>query len=148
MINRFETFVTTINQIYRAIQKIKSQEMAKFGLKGAHVMCLYQLAQHPEGLSATELVRLCEEDKAAVSRALAELRAAELVAAEEGQRYRARMTLTDQGWGVTARMDQRIMEAVTAGAKGYSQKEREIFYHVLLQISENLKRTSGTKEEL
>ena len=57
MTERFETFVLSINQIYRCIQKIKSREMVELGLKGTHVMCLFQLGQHPEGLTAAELAQ-------------------------------------------------------------------------------------------
>ena len=55
MTDRFETFVLTINRIYRCIQRIKDREMEALGLKGSHVMCLFQLRQHPEGLTAAEL---------------------------------------------------------------------------------------------
>ena len=54
MTDRFETFVLTINRIYRCIQRIKDREMEALGLKGSHVMCLFQLRQHPEGLTAAE----------------------------------------------------------------------------------------------
>src|SRR5699024_11963085 len=43
--DRFETFVLTINRIYRCIQRIKDREMEALGLKGSHVMCLFQLRQ-------------------------------------------------------------------------------------------------------
>lgn len=63
MFDRFETFATTIATINRYVQKIKSMEMKTLGLKGTHVMCLYSLGKHPEGLTATQLCRLCGEDK-------------------------------------------------------------------------------------
>ena len=66
--NYFEVFINTINQINHSIQVIKNNEMIKYDLKGNHVMCLYQLRQHKDGLTSTELARLCGEDKAAISR--------------------------------------------------------------------------------
>ena len=149
MIQRFETFVTAVTQIYRSIQKLKSQEMADFGLKGTHVMCLYQLQQHPEGLTSAQLAQICEEDKAAISRALSELRERELVAIPEGSghRYRALVTLTPQGQVITRQMDQKILDAVTTAAQGYSAEERAVFYRVLLQVSENLQAACAAKEE-
>ena len=145
MIQRFERFVIAITQIYRSIQKIKSQEMASLGLKGTHVMCLFQLRQHPEGLTAARLTQLCEEDKAAVSRALSELEKQGLTAVAEtpGQRrYRVPITLTEKGMQMADRMDQKIMRAVCQGAQGYSEEERTVFYRVLLQVAENLQRAS------
>lgn len=143
MIHRFETFVTAISQIYRSIQRLKSKEMASLGLKGTHVMCLVQLRQHPEGLTAAQLSQLCGEDKAAVSRALSELEARGLteVAEQPGQRrYRAPVTLTERGLQITQQMDRKILEAVRLADKGYTEEERAVFYRVLLQISENLQK--------
>ena len=66
---RFETFTLLVSKLSRSIRKIKSEEMAEFGLKGPHVSCLYYLSQCG-GLTASELCERCEEDKAAVSRSL------------------------------------------------------------------------------
>ena len=73
MLQRFEDFVTGITVCYKYIQRIKSAEMTEFGLKGTHVMCLFFLHRHPEGLTAAQLCQLCAEDKAAISRSLAVL---------------------------------------------------------------------------
>lgn len=148
MKQRFEIFVTAISQINRSIQKLKSQEMADFGLKGTHVMCLFQLQQHKEGLTSSQLAQLCDEDKAAISRSISELRARGLVQLPEttGRHYRMHITLTDAGRSVTEQMNDKIIEAVMAGAQGYSQQEREIFYRVLLQIADNLQSACTSAE--
>ena len=36
--------------------------MTELGLKGTHVMCLYQLLRHKDGLTAAELSGLCLEE--------------------------------------------------------------------------------------
>ena len=148
MIQRFETFVTAITQINRSIQKLKAQEMADFGLKGTHVMCLFQLRKHPEGLTCAQLAQSCEEDKAAISRVLTDLRDKGLVASPEadGRRYRAAVTLTEAGQAISRRMDQKIIDAVQTAAQGYTPEERSIFYHVLLQVADNLQQACQTKE--
>ena len=150
MKERFERFVTTITQIYKSLQKLKSQAMADFGLKGTHVMCLYQLQQNPEGLTVTQLAKICEEDKAAISRSLAELRSQDLVQCPEEtfKRYRAAYTLTRRGLQVSAGMDQKIDDAVMKGAQGYSEEDRHIFYDVLLRVAENLQLASGETEDM
>ena len=140
MNQRFETFVTAISSISRSLQRLKSAEMADLGLKGTHVMCLYQLQQHPEGLTSSALAQLCDADKAAISRTVAELKGLDLIAGPQGgeKRYRQRIRLTDQGLRVTAQMDRKILDAVTAATQGYSLEEREIFTKVLLQVADNL----------
>lgn len=100
MINRFETFITSIVQIYRCVQNIKSREMTELGLRGTHVMCLFNLRRHEEGLTASGLSAICEEDKAAVSRALSQLEEKGLVHVEDndaGRRYRSNVRLTETG---------------------------------------------------
>ena len=150
MIQRFETFVTAIAQINRSIQRIKNREMAAMGLKGTHVMCVFQLRQHPEGLTTTQLAQLCDEDKAAVSRALAELEAQGLTTAAPTpgpRRYRTPILLTEKGCQVADQVDSRIMEAVRLAAQGYSAQERDNFYRVLLQVAENLQRAEQSGQE-
>ena len=145
MIQRFEIFVNAITQIYRSIQKLKIQEMASFGLKGTHVMCLFQLQKHPEGLTSAKLTQLCEEDKAAISRALSQLQEKKLISFEEipGQRrYRSLITLTPKGYEITSQMYEKIMNSVGVGAQGYNEEERETFYHVLLLITKNLQKAA------
>ena len=74
MLRRFESFVTGITVCYKYIQRIKSMEMGELGLKGAHAMCLFYLHHNPGGLTAAQLCTLCAEDKAAISRTVADLR--------------------------------------------------------------------------
>lgn len=73
MITRFETFVLSVNRIYRCIQKIKNKEMTEFDLKGTNAMCIITLMKSDEGFTAAELSNICMEDKAAVSRAVSYL---------------------------------------------------------------------------
>ena len=151
MIERFETFVNTINQLYRSIQRLKTQEMADFGLKGTHVMCLFQLQKHPDGLTAANLATLCEEDKAAISRALQELHAKALIHIPQpsGQRrYRSLITLTNDGMVITERMQTKIKHAVNIGAQGFNDQDRRTFYRVLLTITKNLNEASEGEQLL
>ena len=73
MISRFETISEYIVELNRYLQKIKEVEMNKLGLHAKHTMCLYYLGKYPDGLTSTELTKLCSEDKAAVSRTLTQL---------------------------------------------------------------------------
>lgn len=151
MTQRFETFVLSINQIYRCIQKIKSHEMTELGLKGPHVMCLFQLHQCQEGLTAAQLSSLCLEDKAAISRAVAtleELGLVQLAESGEKRRYRAKIRLTDAGSAVTEKMMVLIEQAVRRGGEGLTQAQRETFYDALSMIASNLTHLCLSEESL
>lgn len=139
MITRFEQFTTTITQIYKNLQKVKMQEVADLELRGTHVMCLFQLNRHPEGLTITQLSNLCGEDKAATSRTMSDLIKKGLAANEHEKKYRAPMRLTEIGQTVANQIDTQAIQAVETIGKGLTNEEREIFYKALTTISENLK---------
>lgn len=137
--DRFELFTTTITQIYKSLQKIKSHEMTEFQLKGTHVMCLYELHKHPDGLTVTELSTLCEEDKAAISRTVSELLERGFVSNDSEKKYRAPIVLTEEGRTITTQINELAASAAIAGSANMSHEERMTFYHTLTDISDNLK---------
>ena len=141
MSNRFEDFVGIISNIYKNIDKVKKSKMKEFGLSGNHVMCLYYLAQHPEGLTAAELCQLISVDKAATSRTLSELVEKDFVYYPdlEGQKkYRVKAVLTEKGFSVTQQIDDIISEIVDNVGKDLSEGDRESMYRSLNFISTNL----------
>ena len=141
MVDRFVRLVTSISQLYRCIQKIKSKEMTEFGLKGTHVMCLFYLRQHPDGLTSAELSNLCLEDKAAISRTVSKLEELGLTATAcngPKRRYRAKILLTNAGQRISEQMLQIIENAVEKGGAGITDAERATFYQVLDVIPQNL----------
>ncbi len=139
MIERFELFVSTITQIYKQLQRVKMQEMADSDLRGTHVMCLFQLNRHPEGLTVTQLSNLCEEDKAATSRTVSDLLQKQLVIADTEKKYRAPIMLTKEGKVIADQIDIQATNAVNAVGNDLTEEEREVFYRALTKISENLK---------
>lgn len=139
--DRFETFLTTVALINRSIQKIKSQEMAALGLRGTHVMCLYNLGKHTEGLTGAQLCVLCGEDKAAISRTTAELMEKGLLFSEqvgEKRAYRAKLTLTSEGKKVVDYITDRVEAILEAAGKGMTEEKRTAMYDALKLIAENL----------
>lgn len=139
MLRRFEDFVTGITVCYKYIQRIKSLEMTEFGLKGTHVMCLYFLHHHVEGLTAAQLCQLCAEDKAAVSRTLAALQEKGFIVTGE-KKYRAALRLTETGEAVAQRVDALIERWVDCGGDGLTDEERAVFYSALDHIAGNLRK--------
>lgn len=145
MLKRFEAFVSGITICYKHIQKIKSFEMTELGLKGTHAMCLFYLQRNPEGLTASQLCVLCEEDKAAISRTLNDLVEKGYIYTnnyEDKKKYRALMLLTDLGKEIADKVDQLIAQWVNIGGDGLSDEERNAFYYALDIIADNLKNNS------
>lgn len=140
MLSRFEQFCTAISMIHHAIQKIERVEMARYGLKGPHAQCLLTISQYPDGITAAKLCEVCEKDKAAISRAVAELEAAGMLVRRdpEGKRYRSQLYLTEQGREVAGNVGRLVHMAVSQASEGYGAEDREIFIHVLNLIADNL----------
>ena len=70
---RFEDFVGIIGALNKEIQRIKNAEARRLGFRGADVMCLYYLVKYPDGITASELARLADVSRAAMSRTVARL---------------------------------------------------------------------------
>ena len=139
MLHRFDAFVSGISACYKYIQRIKSSEMIGFGLRGTHAMCLYYLRQNPKGLTSAQLCSLCAEDKAAISRTVAELRQKAYITSSSIKSYRAPLLLTQTGQEIAAKMEPLIQNWVCAGGDGLSDAERIDFYKSLETISKNLR---------
>lgn len=141
MIERFEKLTTGVSQIYKSIQKIKKDKMRTLELKGTHVTCIHYLSLYPDGLAAADLCRLCQEDKAGVSRILSELEQHGFIRydlPQEQKKYRARATLTKVGREYADKVNALILGAIEEVSRGITEEEREIFYRVLFLISDNL----------
>lgn len=143
MVNRFESFVSSIACISRYIQKIERDVMVNYGLKGPHAQYLIAMDRFPDGITAAQLSSICERDKAAVSRAITELETAELVqrpSATPG--YRALLTLTERGKHAAAQLIRTAELAVEQAGQGLTEENRTVFYAAFHQIAANLQRIS------
>lgn len=140
MFNRFEQFTTAISQIYKSVQKIKTNEVNSYGLKANHVMILFQLKKHEAGLTPSMLCELCDVDKAAISRAVKELIGKGFIrnSDSDGRKYRVPLILTDEGEEAALHIEQAIKHAVEVGGAGLTDRQRAEFYHSLLLIARNL----------
>ena len=151
MISKYELFSSSVSCLYRDIQKIERNEMEKFGLKGPHAQCLLALSRYPEGITAAKLCEICEKDKAAISRSVAELEERGLLKRIErnGLRYRAVLKLTEEGKNAAGVVNEKARQAVEQAGEGLNDAQREVFYKVLAQIAENLHAIckDGLKEE-
>ena len=135
----FETFTITILKINKLVQKIKHREMSGYGLQCIHVMCIYYLKENKSGLTASELMRLTFEDKAAISRALKVLKEKGYIEYDP-KTYNALITLTAAGEKVAGEICEKAEKAVRGGSADMTEEERNFFYRQLQTISENLKK--------
>ena len=151
MISRYEQFSFIISSLNRRIQKIERDEMIKYGYKGAYAQYLMALRCSPDGLTSGQLSDVCDKDKAAVSRVVAEMEQKGLVSrgAPTDSMYRAQIRLTDAGKEAAQVVAQRAVAAVQAAGKGLTEENRRVFYEVLALLSNNLQNLSegGIPEE-
>ena len=142
--DRFARFSFAISEINRCWHKLAAEELAKYGLNGAHAFYLYTLYNNPEGITAAKLGELTGKDKADVSRMVAILEKKGMLKKQAvgGNMYRALLKLTDQGCEAAKHVQQRAAVAVESAGGGLSDSDRAIFYHSLEQITINLQNLS------
>lgn len=146
MVTRFEQFTASVASIHRSIQKIERVEMAKYGLKGPHAQVLLAMSRFPEGVTSGELVKLCDKDKAAISRTVSELEKEGMVTRQgkNGNHYRAALTLTDRGREAASHVAIRAGRAVEAASNGLSDGNRRVLYQALELIADHLQSICDT----
>ncbi len=137
MIKRYEQFSAAISTIYHDIQRIERTQMSKYGLKGPHAQCLLAMSCCPGGITSARLCEACDKDKAAISRTVAELTQRGLVHREDS-RYRARLTLTEEGEALARQVTEVANRAVEQAGAGLDDEMRAQFYSILGLIAGNL----------
>ena len=140
MVDRYVKFSLAIAAINRYIQKIEKNAMHQYGLKGSHAQCIVALLSRPDGVTAAELCKFTDKDKAAVSRTVAELVSRGYVnrAGEGENMYRANLTLTESGKKLGDEIAMLVNKAVTQADLGIGEKELEAFYETLALFTTNL----------
>ena len=140
MDERFYIFTNHINSINRNIRRIKNIEMMEYDLKSPHVSCIYYLYKN-KSLSIKELTKLCDIDKAAISRTLDFLVNNDFIKIDdsENKSYKNDLFLTNKGVEVGKYISDKIDNILNIASKGLTEKEREILYKALDLIDNNLK---------
>lgn len=133
----FENFSVTVMKLNKLIQRIKQIEMRDYGLKAIHVMCVYYLNEHPDGITASELVKLTFEDKGAISRALGTLQEKGYIAYDKNK-YNTPVKLTPAGIELAKSISDRTSKAVEAGSSNMPEEQRIAFYRFLCETADKL----------
>ena len=139
MEERFRTFTVLITKISRLIRKIKTEEMHEYGLSNPHVSCLYYLYKE-KSLTAKEIMDICLEDKAALSRAISHLETNGYIECDTNQkkRYNSCFKLTQHGLQIAKGIAEKIDNILEYASVGLGEEKRSNMYESLILISDNL----------
>ncbi len=144
MIERFERFSYAIAEISKCWHKLATDEMEKYGLKGAHCTYLLALSESKDGLTAPQLCEICGKDKSDVSRMMKILETKELVCkiGEHQNRYGGMFTLTPLGQSAADDVRFKACRAVELAGRDLTEEQRTIFYYALNSVSARLRELS------
>ena len=138
---RFEKFALLIDGVQKCIQKYKTNIAHDLGVKSVHVLWIYELYIHPDGLTSAELAVKSNIDPSLISRELATLKRRGYITKETtpGKRtYNARITLTDEGKILAQKIYENAMEVQSRVNAGVCADDLMIFYAVLEKLCGNL----------
>jgi len=144
---RFEKFALLIDAMQKCIQKFKTVIACRFGVKSVHVLWIYELLIHPDGLTSAELATKSNIDPSLISRELASLKRKGYITREtaEGKRsYNSRITLTDSGRELASRISDLAVSIQRDVGFGIKPEELSVFYSVLERLHDNF--TNHIKE--
>ena len=137
--DRYTVLTILFSKITRAMRKIKAEAMKEYNLKGSHVSCIFYLSKNPKGLTNKELCDICNEDKAAISRALAYLEENKFITYNKSDKiYKTPITLTRKGKEIGNYLKEKIHSILFEASSEIDKEDLEAFYRGLLNISENL----------
>lgn len=145
---RFMRFVNLIDGVHKSVQKMRVDHAATFGIKGVHIFWVYELLQHPEGLSATELAARTNIDRSLISREISALEAKGFINIDKakGKRnYNSKLTLTSSGTDAATKIKQLAISFQNIISSDVPERELEIFYSVLEKLYNNFEKL--TEEE-
>lgn len=140
MVERFERFSLAIFEISRSWHKIAGEEMAPYGLRGAHALYLTVLSRFPKGVTGPRLAELCGRDKSDVSRSIATLESGGFVEKDGG--YGGQLKLTAEGRAVARKICKRAALAVELAGGTLGARTRASFYRALECIAAQLREIS------
>ena len=145
MIDRFEHFTMSIFSISRSWNRLASEEMKKYGFKGAYALYLVMIASGGGKLTAAKLADLCQRDKADISRAISAFQKKGVLEPYGESRYRAALRLTEDGKRLAEQIRLRADEVLEQAGKGISEEMRKNMYLCLDTIAENMRRICDGK---
>ena len=147
--DRFDKFDHLVASCGKSLQRLRGTGMLQFGLTGAHTMCLRHLYGNPDGLTRTKLVRLCDIDKAQISRIINELCAKGYVIENDNENinYKKRLKLTPLGKDTTEEINRLVIELNEYVSSDISDEQLAVFYDIFEKISNRLKEAEDVLDQ-
>lgn len=131
---RFEEFSALISSVHGNIQKLKARYTTQLGLKAVHVIWLYLLRAHPEGMSASELAAAGQTNRSLVSREIDELFDKGIVYTQDSgdkRRYGWKLMLTEKGKQLADVISAVVTDIQNSVSKDISEDDLITFYRTL-----------------
>lgn len=147
---RFEKFTLLIDGIHKSIHNLKITIAPHLGVKGVHVLWVWELLKNPDGLTAAELAMRSMVNRSLVSREIEELREGGYVVLEldGGNKYNGKLRLTDKGRELAESIGGEVVRIQDAVDEGVSEEELDAFYLTLEKLNNNfLKYKEQNKEK-
>lgn len=138
----FERFTLSIFRINRYWNKIATEEMRAYGMRGSYALYLVVLDSAEEEPTAAQLAEMVQRDKADVSRAIDALQKMGIVEPYGKNRYRAPIRLTAEGRALAKQVKEKAGRAIVVAGAGLTQEMSQNMYQALDIISQNMKEIS------
>jgi DNA-binding MarR family transcriptional regulator len=132
---RLDEFFTYLRLLSRKITKLRTNAVKDVHLKTIHVECLFYLI-YKGSLSSSQLVRYTLEDKAAISKAIKDLKEQNYVS--YGNKYNEKISLTEKGTILAKRIEEKSAEILLTARRDISDEDAGILLSVLKKIYCNL----------
>ncbi len=136
---RFKKFTLLIDGIHKSVHSLKMTVAPDLGVKGVHILWVYELLHIPEGLTAAELASRSKVNRSLVSREIEALISGGYIstASEGGSRYNEKYSLTDKGRALAVRIHEEVVAVQKAAGFGISEEELISFYSTLEKLNNN-----------
>ena len=146
---RFEKFVTLVEGIRKSISRLKDEAVPSFGIKSVHVMWLYRLLSHEEGLTAAELAVATTVDRSLVSREISALKKNGYIESHDSgskRGYKARWCLTERGRAAANGIRELAIRIQEKASEGIDPEELASFYKTFEKIHANFLRLAASED--
>lgn len=137
---RFEEFSSLISGVHGNIQKLKARYTTQLGLKSVHVLWLYLLRSHPEGMSASELASAVQSNRSLISREIDTLFDKGIIFTEEygdKRRYGWKLRLTNKGNQLADIISAVATDTQDTVSRDIPEEDLITFYRTLRTLANN-----------
>lgn len=136
--SNFIKFYLSLFDLDQSFNRLKQQYARIYGIKPVHILWLYLLSKHPEGLSSAQLSQYAHIDKALVSRELQKLLDLGLITRRPcgKSNYNAQLIITENGLSIAHKTEEIVLEIQSSIYQQVNEKELQVFYEVSKKITD------------